>query len=104
RRAYLADFGLTKRFEGASVALSATGQFLGTFSYAAPEQLEGRKVDGRTDEYALACTMYECLTGEVPFAGQRGAVLAAHLTRPPPVLTQRCPWLPAAADAVIARG
>ncbi len=53
--AYLSDFGLSKRALSVS-ALTSTGQFLGTLDYIAPEQIEARAVDGRTDEYALACS------------------------------------------------
>lgn len=102
-RAYLADFGLTKQLASESSAVSSVGQFLGTFAYAAPEQLEGREVDGRTDQYALGCTLFECLTGRIPFDGSPQVVLTAHLTRPPPAVTELCPWLPPAVDAVIAR-
>jgi predicted Ser/Thr protein kinase len=102
-RAYLADFGLTKQLASETSALSSVGQFLGTFAYAAPEQLEGREVDGRTDQYALGCTLFECLTGRIPFDGSPQVVLTAHLTRPPPAVTELCPWLPPAIDAVIAR-
>ncbi len=49
---YLSDFGLTKGVLS-SAALTGTGHFLGTVDYSAPEQIEGRKVDARTDEYAL---------------------------------------------------
>ena len=58
--AYLADFGLTKQVGGAS---TETGQLVGTLDYLAPEQIRGEEVDGRTDEYALACVLYECLAG-----------------------------------------
>jgi serine/threonine-protein kinase len=102
-RAYLADFGLTKQLASETSALSSVGQFLGTFAYAAPEQLEGREVDGRTDQYALGCTLFECLTGRIPFDGASHAVLAAHLSKPPPPVTGLCPWLPPAIDAVVAR-
>ena len=65
-RAYLSDFGVTKRVEtGAS--LTRTGQFVGTVDYVAPEQIQGGDVDGRADVYSLACVLYRCLTGEVPF-------------------------------------
>ena len=58
--AYLSDFGLSKRALSVS-ALTSTGQFLGTLDYIAPEQIEARAVDGRTDEYALACAAFEML-------------------------------------------
>jgi serine/threonine-protein kinase len=101
---YLSDFGLSK---GAltSVGLTGTGQFLGTPNYMAPEQIEGRPVDGRADQYALACTAFELLTGEAPFQRDDGmAVMWAHMSQPPPPLGSRRPGLPPAADEVLARG
>src|SRR3954447_1060591 len=62
-RCYLTDFGLTKRQTGETTALTATGMFLGTVDYVAPEQIEGRSIDGRADVYALGCVLFECLTG-----------------------------------------
>ena len=62
QRCYLADFGLTKRSSSDSVQLTAAGQFLGTVDYVAPEQIEGRPTDGRADQYALGCVLFECLT------------------------------------------
>ena len=50
-----------------SSGLTGTGQFLGTADYCAPEQIEGRVVDGRTDQYALACAAFELLTSAAPF-------------------------------------
>jgi serine/threonine protein kinase len=83
--------------------LTGTGQFLGTPDYSAPEQIQGRAVDGRTDQYVLACVAYELLTGSVPFERDQGmAVLLAHLSEPPPSLGSRRPDLPAAADQVLA--
>lgn len=64
---YLSDFGLSKDYLSAD-GLTAKGESFGTPAYMAPEQLEGRPVDGRTDEYALACAAFELLTGEPPFA------------------------------------
>jgi hypothetical protein len=101
---YLSDFGVSKG-AAASVGLTGAGQFLGTPDYSAPEQIRGRAVDGRTDQYALACVAYQLLTGSVPFERDQGmAVLLAHLFEPPPSLSSRRPGLPGAADEVLARG
>ncbi len=100
---YLSDFGVSKGAVS-SVSLTGTGQFLGTPDYSAPEQIQGRVVDGRTDQYALACVAYQLLTGWAPFQRDQGmAVLLAHLSEPPPSLGSRRPGLPAAADQVLAR-
>jgi len=64
--AYLSDFGITKRM-GTVSGLTHTGQFMGTVDYVAPEQIEGRTVDGRADQYSLGCVAFECLTGSKPF-------------------------------------
>jgi hypothetical protein len=100
---YLSDFGLSK---GAlsSVGLTGSGLFLGTPDYVSPEQIDGRTVDGRADQYALACAAFEMLSGQPPFARDHGmAVIHAHASQPPPALTERRPGLPAAVDAVLAR-
>ena len=100
---YLSDFGVSKGAVS-SVSLTGTGQFLGTPDYSAPEQIQGRVVDGRADQYALACVAYQLLTGEMPFERDQGlAVLLAHLSEPPPSLVSRRPDLPEAADRVLAR-
>jgi serine/threonine protein kinase/formylmethanofuran dehydrogenase subunit E len=99
---YLSDFGISK--VAVSAGLTGTGVFLGTLPYSAPEQIRGLAVDGRTDQYALACVTYQLLTGAVPFArDQQAAVLYAHLSEPPPSLSLRRPDLPGAADEVLAR-
>ena len=100
---YLSDFGLSK---GAlsSAGLTGAGYFLGTANYAAPEQIQGEGVDGRADQYALACAAFELLAGEAPFQRDHGmAVLLAHLSQPPPSVATRRPGLPSAADEVFAR-
>ena len=99
---YLSDFGVSK---GAVSSASLTGrQFLGTPDYSAPEQIQGLAVDGRADQYALACVAYQLLSGEVPFErDQDMAVLYAHVSEPPPSLGARRPDLPSAADRVLAR-
>jgi hypothetical protein len=100
---YLSDFGLSKAWQG-STGLTGTGLFLGTVDYAAPEQIEGRAVDGRTDQYALGCAAFELLAGDPPFRRDQGmAVMYAHLSAPPPPLTERRPALAPGADAVFAR-
>jgi len=98
---YLADFGLSK---GAVAGISLTGTPVGTPGYSAPEQVQGHDVDGRADQYALACVAYELLTERIPYErDQPLAVLLAHLSARPPSLAARRPGLPAAADPVIAR-
>jgi hypothetical protein len=100
---YLSDFGLTK---GAlsSADLTGSGHFMGTLNYSAPEQIQGRRVDARTDEYALACTAFALLSGEPPFPRDEDmAVLYAQLSAPPPLLTLRRPDLPRTVDDVLQR-
>jgi DNA-binding beta-propeller fold protein YncE len=101
--AYLADFGLTKRIGGVR-GLTGSGQVLGTIDYIAPEQIEGRQVDGRADQYSLGCVLFECLTGTVPFRRDSElAVLWAHVHDPPPPVGEHRPDLPATLDDVIGR-
>jgi Protein kinase domain len=82
--AYLADFGLTRRLSDQVPDFDA-GLSLGTPAYVAPEQIEGKDVDGRADQYSLACLLHECLTGEPPFPrASEAATLFAHLEEAPP--------------------
>ena len=100
---YLSDFGLSKTALAAS-RLTGTGQFLGTLDYVAPEQIEGRRVDGRTDQYSLACAAFELLTGAPPFRREQSiAVIHAQLSESPPPLSSRRPDLPAGSDEVMNR-
>src|SRR5215211_154649 len=104
---FLTDFGLTKPTtrSDSTAALTATGAFLGTPDYAAPEQISGDAVDARTDVYALAAMLHECLTGSRPYTrDSQVAVLYAHLHEPPPRPSEVRPGLPAALDEVVARG
>jgi class 3 adenylate cyclase/ABC-type branched-subunit amino acid transport system substrate-binding protein/streptogramin lyase/predicted Ser/Thr protein kinase len=95
--AYLTDFGLTKQVGGAS---TQTGQLVGTLDYLAPEQIAGQEVDGRTDEYALACLLYECLTGSPPFHRETEAqTLWAQMNESPAPLQSH-----AALDTVLEKG
>jgi serine/threonine protein kinase len=100
---YLSDFGLSKQ-SLAPTGLTAAGQFLGTLDYIAPEQIEGRPVDGRADLYALACATVEMLTGVPPFRRDGNvALMYAQLSEPPPLLRERRPELPAAIDQVMGK-
>jgi serine/threonine-protein kinase len=100
---YLSDFGLAKP-SSAAAGLTMTGQFFGTVDYVAPEQIQSQPLDGRTDQYALACTSFEMLSGSPPFQRENGmAVISAHLSGPPPSLSAAQPGIPAAADRVIAK-
>jgi tRNA A-37 threonylcarbamoyl transferase component Bud32 len=81
---YVADFGLTKHTDARSGA--TTSGVVGTVDYMAPEQIEGRQVDGRADVYALGCVLYQCLTGKAPFDQPNDvAVLWAHIREDPPL-------------------
>jgi serine/threonine protein kinase/DNA-binding beta-propeller fold protein YncE len=100
---YLSDFGLSKR-SLSSTGLTAKGHFLGTLNYVAPEQIEGRGVDGRSDQYALACSVFEMLAGVPPFKQDETlAIMWAQMSTAPPALTTRRPELPAAVDEVMAK-
>jgi serine/threonine-protein kinase len=100
---YLSDFGVARGVMSSS-GLTRAGQFLGTPDYAAPEQISGRDVDGRADQYALACVAYTLLSGTVPFRREVPmAVLYAHLSVPPPRLTAARPELPDAVNQVLAQ-
>ena len=100
---YLADFGLTKGSDVSSI--TRTGQFLGTLDYIAPEQINGEFATPRSDIYSLAAVLHESLTGSVPYPRPaEAAVLFAHVTEPPPRVTDRRPDLPDGLDDVIAWG
>src|SRR3954469_13459716 len=100
--AYLADFGLTR---STSDRGPADGQFMGTADYVAPEQIRGDPLDGRADQYGLACLLFECLTGTVPYRAASGmGALFAHLEEPVPRLSERRVGLPDKLDDVFARG
>jgi serine/threonine protein kinase/DNA-binding beta-propeller fold protein YncE len=102
---YLSDFGLSKQSQLSQTGLTSAGQFLGTLDYVAPEQVESGPVDGRADQYALACAAFELLSGAPPFKRDAGlAVVWAKLSEPPPPLSSRRADLPAAVDGVMRRG
>ncbi len=90
---YLTDFGIARRI-GDTTNLTGTDVAVGTVAYAAPEQLKGDPVDGRTDQYALACTAFHLLTGAPPFTDTNPTVLITqHISAPPPSIGSRRPEL-----------
>jgi len=64
---YVSDFGLAKSLHASTAGMTRAGEYLGTPRYMAPEQVEGKPVDHRTDLYAVGLILYEMLTGDVPF-------------------------------------
>ncbi|MDF0531391.1 serine/threonine-protein kinase [Tsukamurella sp. 8F] len=90
----LADFGIAKA-AGEATSLTSTGVTIGTVGYMSPEAIEGRPLDNRADVYSLACTVFEMLTGSLPFTDDTmTALISAHLTRAVPPITKRAPGLP----------
>ncbi len=99
---YLSDFGISKNSPPGGDS-SAMAQLTGTLDYVAPEQIEGRAVDGRADLYSLACAAFELLCGTPPFGQDQGlTVMYAQLYAPPPMASARRPDLPPAVDRVLA--
>ncbi len=102
QRIFLADFGIARRIDDVS-GLTETNMAVGTVSYAAPEQLKGESLDGRADQYALACTAFHLLTGAPPYVDSNPAVvITKHCMAPAPSLEERRPEL-AGLDPVLAR-
>jgi serine/threonine-protein kinase len=99
----LTDFGLARSHE--SKDITATGFFVGTPFYVAPEQVENsRRVDVRADLYSLACVFFEVLTGRVPYEGERAwDVVMLHLKAPIPSPRAVRPELPVEYDAFMQR-
>lgn len=110
----LLDFGLAKALasegpiDGPTSALTAAqdltreGEILGTLSYMAPEQLEGKKPDPRTDIFALGATLYEMATGRKPFSGtSQASVISAIMKEEPVPIAQLQPVAPPALDRIV---
>ncbi len=101
RRVFLADFGIARHIDDAA-GLTATKMGVGTVAYAAPEQLKAEAVDGRADQYALACTAFHMLAGVPPYGSSNPAVVITHhVSAPPPSIAARRPEL-AGLDPVFA--
>ncbi|GAA1345902.1 serine/threonine-protein kinase [Saccharothrix algeriensis] len=104
-KAYLADFGIARETSSDATALTRSGDLIGSWDYMAPERLSHGEVDGRADQYSLACVLFECLTGRLPYpADDMAAKVAAHLLHPPPAPSVFVPTITPALDAVVLRG
>jgi predicted Ser/Thr protein kinase len=102
--AYLTDFGLAK-YVGAHARITRANQWVGTLDYLSPEQIRGEPLSPSADIYSLTCLLYHCLSGEPPFRrDSEAATMWAHVSAPPPSITDARADLPYELDAVIARG
>ena len=80
----ITDFGIAKGLGSSEEDLTSPNVMMGTAKYLSPEQVRGRKLDGRADFYSLGLVLYECLAGRVPFLGETDADTAlARLQRDP---------------------
>ncbi|MCV7080286.1 serine/threonine protein kinase [Mycolicibacterium insubricum] len=101
--AYLIDFGIAR--SAVDARLTGTDNTIGTWAYMAPERFTTDDVDPRSDTYALACVLYEALTGTKPFPGDSmERQVTGHLHNPPPRPSATRADLPPAFDAVVAVG
>ena len=101
-RTKIGDFGVSRTLE-VPTDLTATGAFIGTPSYASPEQVRGEALDFRSDVYSVGVTLYELLTGQVPFQGQPVAVVAQILGETPAAPSSINPAVPTGLDRVVLR-
>jgi Tol biopolymer transport system component/tRNA A-37 threonylcarbamoyl transferase component Bud32 len=110
------DFGLAKESASAKAAVSATamtlmtqskpltqeGVIVGTFQYMAPEQLEGREADPRSDIFAFGCVLYQMIAGRAPFGGKtQASIIASILASDPPPPSSLVPMSPPALDYIV---
>ena len=104
-KAYLADFGIARSLADDVTKLTNTGDYIGTLDYMAPERLMRGDVDAASDVYSLACVLFQCLTGRVPFpAPDSVGKLSAQLNDPPPSPSLFDRRIPAAMDLVVRTG
>ncbi|HEY6032709.1 MAG TPA: serine/threonine-protein kinase, partial [Kofleriaceae bacterium] len=98
------DFGLAKLATTTETELTRSGQLLGTPEYMAPEQIEGRKIDARTDVYSLGCVLYKMIAGQAPFAGDDVVqILYRQIHEKPPALAKVVPDISPAVVEVLSR-
>ncbi|MGW6981630.1 protein kinase domain-containing protein [Streptomyces sp. NPDC054932] len=101
-RVKVCDFGIAG-FVHADSGLTREGSLMGTPDYMAPEQCQGRRVDGRADLYALGCVLFALLTGRPPFTthGDFRVVMMDHIHTPPPRLASQRPGVPVELDRIV---
>jgi len=101
----LVDFGIAKLTDTTNAHLTQTGTVMGTPAYMSPEQAAGEpSIDARSDIYSLGVTMFQMMTGRVPFADAGpsfGRILAAHLQQAPPLPRTLNPDVPAELEEII---
>jgi serine/threonine kinase PknH len=101
--AYLVDFGIAAA--AGDTKLTHVGSHIGSIDYMAPERFEDREATAAVDVYALACVLYQSLTGHTPFpSGNTERTIVSHLTAPVPQPSAVDARVPASFDEVIARG
>jgi serine/threonine protein kinase len=99
----IGDFGLSKSMLGTDVNLTQTGTFMGTPSFAAPEQIRGSELDQRTDIYSVGATLFCLLTGRTPFLGDAMTVTAQIVTEDPPLVSEFNSVVPQGLDRIVAK-
>jgi len=102
--AKIVDFGIAR--VGMSESITRTGQVIGSVFYMSPEQISGAAVDGRTDIYSAAVTLYQFLAGELPFKGTDGdphSTLVKILNDPVPSLGRYLTDFPIALDEILSK-
>ncbi len=101
--AYLIDFGIARAT--GDTALTSANTTVGTWAYMAPERFSTGEIQPSSDIYALACVLYQCLTGEPPYPGDTlEQVAVGHMVAPPPHPSEERDTIPTAMDHVIATG
>jgi serine/threonine protein kinase len=101
--AYLIDFGIARAAD--DTALTSEGSTIGTWAYMAPERFRAGDIEPSSDIYALACVLYQCLTGEPPFPGSTlEQVAVGHMVAPPPRPSETSNTVPRGLDRVIETG